>query len=79
MQSRHVLEKLVPDDKSNAGKEVNAVQLNQEYPKLVPLDKSSAEGREVSAVHPYHDAKKPVPEDRLVARNEVMEVQVYHA
>tara|TARA_R110000824_G_C15016130_1_gene657903 strand:- start:185 stop:409 length:225 start_codon:yes stop_codon:yes gene_type:complete len=73
-----VLEKLVPDDKSNAGKEVNAVQLNQEYPKLVPLDKSSAEGREVSAVHPYHAAKKLVPEDRSSAGKEVRAVQPYH-
>ena len=48
--SYHAAKKLVPAERSKAGKEARAVQSFHAFLKVVPPDRSTSEGKEVRAV-----------------------------
>ena len=76
--SYHAAKKLVPAERSKAGKEARAVQSFHAFLKLVP-ESNPVALKEVMATQPYHAASKSVPLDRSKAGNVVNALQPHHA
>ena len=77
LQSRHVPEKVVPLERSRAGKEANPLQLCHVWKKSVPLDVSN-NGKEVSPPQPAKAVEKLVTLDVSMTGKEVIEGLVVH-